>query len=78
MLYEVITEGLLNKLLFSHDAGWYDPMKPDGGKFREFTDIENYLIPALVESGFTESDIQQLFEKNPASAFAINKRIIMQ
>jgi len=71
-------EGLLNKLLFSHDAGWYDPMIPDGGKFRGFTDIENYLIPALVESGFTESDIQQIFEKNPAAAFAINKRLITQ
>ncbi len=71
-------EGLLNKLMFSHDAGWYDPMQPDAGNFRGFTDIENYLIPALYESGFSESDIQQIFENNPGTAFAINKRIITQ
>ena len=71
-------EGLLNKLMFSHDAGWYDPMQPDGGNFRGFTDIENYLIPALYESGFSESDIQQIFKNNPGTAFAINKRIITQ
>ncbi len=67
-------EGLLNKLLFSHDAGWYDPDQPNGGKFRGYTDIENYLIPALYANGLSEMDIKQLFEKNPAEAFAINKK----
>ena len=33
-------EGLLNRLIFSHDAGWYDPMKPGVGTFRDFTAIE--------------------------------------
>ena len=40
-------EGLLNRVLFSHDAGWYKPGEPSGGEFRGYTDIENYLIPAL-------------------------------
>lgn len=68
-------EGLLNRLLFSHDAGWYDPMKPGGGTFRDFTAIEKYLIPALKEKGFTEKEINQIFELNPAEAFAVKIRL---
>ena len=66
-------EGLLNRLLFSHDAGWYRPGKPDGGNFRSFTAIEELLIPALKENGFTGDDIRLLFVDNPGDAFAIQK-----
>jgi phosphotriesterase-related protein len=68
-------ENLLNKLLFSHDAGWYKPGQIDGGNFRGFTDIEYHLIPALLESGLNERDIKQLFEINPAKAFAVKVRL---
>ena len=68
-------EGLLNRLLFSHDAGWYDPMKPGGGTFRDFTAIENFLIPALLQKGLTEKEIVQIFELNPAEAFAVKIRL---
>lgn len=69
-------EGLLGKVLFSHDAGWYKPEQPDGGEFRGFTDIEAYLIPALMEKGLTQPDIHQLFVQNPMEAFKINKKLI--
>jgi len=69
-------EGLLNRLLFSHDAGWFDPMKPGGGTFRDFTAIENYLIPALQQKGFPEKEISQIFELNPAEAFTIKIRLV--
>ncbi len=68
-------KGLLNKLLFSHDAGWFDPMLPNGGNFRGFMEIENYLIPALKENGFTKEDIDLLFIKNPAEAFEVKLRL---
>lgn len=63
--------GLLNKVLLSHDAGWYRPEEPDGGNFRGFTAIFKILIPRLKEKGFTESDIEQLIIKNPANALKI-------
>jgi phosphotriesterase-related protein len=69
-------EGLLNKLLFSHDAGWYKPGEPNGGDFRGFTDIENLLIPALEKSGLSQPDIYQIFTANPAEAFKIKTRLI--
>ena len=68
-------EGLLNKLLFSHDAGWYRPGEPHGGNFRGYTDIEEYLIPALEKNGLVHQDIYQLFTLNPAKAFEVKVRL---
>lgn len=68
-------EGLLNKVLFSHDAGWYKPGEPNGGKFRGFTEIEELLIPALRKSGLQQKDIYQLFTINPATAFKVQIRL---
>ena len=68
-------QGLLNKVLFSHDAGWYDPGKPDGGKFRGFMEIEELLIPALKKAGLNQKDIDQLFIVNPATAFKVEVRL---
>jgi phosphotriesterase-related protein len=69
-------EGLMDKILFSHDAGWYKPEEPGGGSFRAFTDIENYLIPALLQNGFSQPDIYQIFTVNPAEAFKVKKRLL--
>jgi len=68
-------EGLLNKLMFSHDAGWYKPGETNGGEFRGFTDIENLLIPALEKSGLSQPDIYQIFTLNPAEAFKVKIRL---
>lgn len=66
--------GLLNKVLISHDAGWYKPGEKDGGNFAGYTNIFTELIPLLNKRGFTRRDIQQLLVKNPAQAFAIRVR----
>ena len=68
------TAGLLNKVLISHDAGWYKPGEKDGGNFTGYTNIFTVLIPLLKEKGFTDSDILQLLVKNPQEAFAIRVR----
>jgi phosphotriesterase-related protein len=63
--------GLLDKVMVSHDAGFYDVGKPEGGEFRGFTAVFTHLIPALKAGGFSERDIRQIFVLNPAKAFAI-------
>lgn len=68
-------QGLLNKVLFSHDAGWYRPGEPDGGEFRGFEAIERELIPALEKNGLSQHDIHQLFVVNPMHAFQVRKRL---
>ena len=66
------SQDLLDRVLISHDAGWYRPGEHGGGNFRPYTDINKYLIPALTQAGFTKAEITQLFEVNPASAFSIS------
>jgi len=65
---------LVNRVLISHDAGWYDPDRENGGEFRGYTDLFEYLIPELAEAGFSEEEIYQLLVENPASAFRIDVR----
>lgn len=69
-------EGLLNKVLLSHDAGWYNVGDPKGGKFRSFETIFTKLIPAIKTGGFTPEEIKQITVDNPAQAFQIQKRLL--
>lgn len=64
-------EKCLHRVLLSHDAGWYDPGKADGGEFREYTVLFKKLIPAIEQEGFVESEILGLLQKNTANAFSI-------
>jgi phosphotriesterase-related protein len=68
--------GLLNRVLFSHDAGWYKPGEPGGGEFRGFTDIEELFIPRLRENGVSQQDLYQLFVLNPKDAFQVKYRLL--
>jgi phosphotriesterase-related protein len=70
-LKKIKSAGYLGHVLLSHDAGWYDPNKPDGGNFHGFTAISEFLIPALIKNGFTEAEINLLLVINPANAFGI-------
>lgn len=60
---------ILKNVLISHDAGWYDPAKPDGGDFQPFTNIFEKLLPALNAKGFDEGDWKLLLVENPKRAF---------
>jgi phosphotriesterase-related protein len=73
-LFFLKTEKCLDRVLVSHDAGWYDPSKPGGGEFRNFSTLFKKLIPALEEKGFTDSEVTQLIKQNPMNAFMISIR----
>jgi phosphotriesterase-related protein len=62
---------LLNKVLLSHDAGWYHPGEENGGEFRGYTTLFEKLIPLLQKENFTRREIHQLLVSNPAKAFTI-------
>lgn len=71
-LHRLKESGLLNRVLISHDAGWYKPGEADGGDFIGYTQIFTELLPKLKEKGFTDEDFERLLVQNPAEAFAIN------
>lgn len=68
------TENLLDKVLISHDAGWYKPGEENGGEFRGFTTISDQLIPLLKTKGFTKAELDQLMVKNPVQMLSIRVR----
>ncbi|WP_200974369.1 phosphotriesterase [Echinicola sp. 20G] len=65
--------GILDHVLISHDAGWYDPQKTEQN-IVGYTRIFKELLPALEEQGFTQQDINMLLKINPAKAFGISVR----
>ncbi len=76
MLTNLRKADLLHRTLISHDAGWYSPGEPNGGNFRGFTDLFDYLLPALAKAGFTRKDVRQLLKRNPKTVFQIQKRLL--
>jgi phosphotriesterase-related protein len=61
-------EGLLGRVLVSHDAGWFHVGEPGGGRFRPFDTLFTKFIPALLTAGFTKDDVQTLLVENPRRA----------
>lgn len=62
----------LHRTLLSHDAGWYDPAKPNGGTIdRDYTVLFKRLMPDLTKRGFTRRDWKQILVENPANAFSL-------
>lgn len=69
-------QGFLERVLISHDAGWYRPGEPDGGAYRGYDVLFRAFVPALKKEGFSEEEIRQLTVTNPAGAFAIRTRVL--
>jgi phosphotriesterase-related protein len=67
---------LLEKVLLSHDAGWYHPGEENGGEYSGYTSLFEKLVPLLRKENFSEKEIQQLLVTNPAKAFTIRIRRI--
>jgi phosphotriesterase-related protein len=65
--------GILDRILISHDAGWYDPQK-ESQTIKPFTDIFKKLYPELKSHGFTDDEFQLLVSVNPSKAFSIEIR----
>lgn len=75
-IIEMKKNGLLSRVLISHDSGWYDPAKPGGGAINGYTDIFDHFIPVLKAKGLTEDEIDQILVRNPQEAFKIKIRKI--
>lgn len=70
LITQFLAEGLIDRLLISHDAGWYHVGEPRGGEIKPFTPIFTQLLPALEKEGLTTAQRRQLLIENPARAFA--------
>ena len=66
--------GLLDRLLVSHDAGWYRVGETGGGEYRPHTDLFTHLLPALRARGLSDADITRLTTTNPRTALTPRTR----
>ena len=70
----LIEAGYADRILLSHDAGWYDPSQPDGQpegqRIQGFTTLVDEFIPSLKERGVSDELIHLITVVNPARAFA--------
>jgi phosphotriesterase-related protein len=69
----LIEAGYTNRILLSHDAGWYEPGQPGGrpsGGVRGFTALVDEFLPRLRSRGIQEDIIHQITVVNPFEAFA--------
>lgn len=85
-LQSMRAEGLLDKVLISHDDGWaVQPVEKGGKKTIELSLFNNgnripyhtifsKLIPDLLSSGFSRRDIKQMMVRNPRHAYMIRVR----
>ncbi|MAG37194.1 MAG: aryldialkylphosphatase [Dehalococcoidia bacterium] len=71
-LLQLLDAGLEDRILLSHDAGWYRVGEEPGGAKRPFTALLTEFIPAMRRSGITEEAIRAITVKNPSVAFAVS------
>ena len=71
LVMDALEAGLEERILLSHDRGWYRPEEPDGGvnKVRGFTYLVQGFLPRFRREGVSEETIALLTETNPKRAF---------
>ena len=69
-IQRVLDAGLGDRLLLSHDRGWYDPALPGGGTPKPFTYLSETFLPKLRQAGVDKPTLRQLTRSNPFRAFA--------
>ena len=65
--------GILDRILISHDSGWYDPQK-ENQTIKPYTTIFKKLYSKLKSNGFTDDEFKLLISINPSKAFSIEIR----
>ncbi len=70
LVLRALEAGRGERLLLSHDRGWYDPAQPGGGTPLPYTHLVDSFLPALRAAGVDEPTITRLTHDNPFDAFA--------
>ncbi|MHC4146464.1 MAG: phosphotriesterase family protein [Planctomycetota bacterium] len=65
---ELLDAGHGDRILLSHDAGWYRPGEPNGGTQKPYTYLIDNFIPKLKNAGIGDATIRAITETNPIRA----------
>ncbi len=70
LVLRALDAGFSERILLSHDRGWYDPAQPGGGVPKPFTPLMERFLPELAGAGVDDATIDRLVRENPFAAFA--------
>ena len=68
-IQELLAAGYGDRILLSHDAGWYRPGVLNGGSQKGYTYLVETFIPKLRNAGVDDGTIRMITETNPIRAF---------
>ena len=66
---DLLAAGYGDRILLSHDAGYYQPGSPNGGTQRSYTYLIDTFIPKLRDANVDDATIRMITETNPIRAF---------
>jgi phosphotriesterase-related protein len=69
-IQRMLEAGFGDRILLSHDRGWFDPAQPGGGVPKPYTYLTKTFLPKLQAAGVDQATIRQLTYTNPFHAFA--------
>ena len=72
-LLSLLEAGYEDKVLLSHDSGWYRVGEPAGGEINGYTFLFDSFIPRMRAAGITAETIQEICARNPGHAFSIRE-----
>jgi len=70
-LMMLLEAGCADRVLLSHDSGWYHVGEPGGGEIRGYAYLPSAFLPALRKRGVDAETLRRICEVNPARAFGI-------
>ncbi|MBX4997311.1 phosphotriesterase family protein [Rhizobium lentis] len=70
LVIKALEAGCGDRLLLSHDRGWFDPALPMGGTPKPYTHLSAVLLPELKRRGVDDGTLMRLTHENPFEAFA--------
>ncbi len=65
----LLAAGHGDRILLSHDAGWYRPGEVNGGTQKPYTYLIDTFIPKLKDAGVDDATIRMITQTNPVRAF---------
>lgn len=74
LIKAMLEKGYEDKILISHDSGWYNVGQPKGGNINGFTYIPKDFVPLMKQSSIDQNIIDKLLITNPAVALGIQKK----
>jgi predicted metal-dependent phosphotriesterase family hydrolase len=71
LVTHALEQGREERMLLSHDAGWYHVGEPGGGSVRPYTALFERFLPALRARGAGDELLNRLMVANPQQALTI-------